>query len=180
MLDHVYELNEDTPKVKCEPGGRISPSLVFGIDTTLFQLNERNLTGDTFVADHHAREIDLIHVRPQSQQSADDFGTLTKQSLESFLSSLKKEDVYRVKGLIWLTSSSATESSDSTTGLYILNWAFERYTLTALSQEKLQKQEAWTPGHVELVFMGRGLSFIRDSVQSYFSSYHVSLDEANE
>ncbi|KAJ3013060.1 UNVERIFIED_CONTAM: hypothetical protein HDU68_000891 [Siphonaria sp. JEL0065] len=72
ILDHVYELNEDTPKIKCNGTQGVSPSLIFGIDTKLFQLSSdgsipatTEMGGSTeWISDsnHHANEVDLVQV----------------------------------------------------------------------------------------------------------------------
>ncbi|KAI9349530.1 CobW/HypB/UreG, nucleotide-binding domain-containing protein [Obelidium mucronatum] len=73
VLDHVYELNEETPKIKCNGTQGVSPSLIFGIDTKLFQLASDGSTipettemgGSTdWLKDrnHHANEVDLVQV----------------------------------------------------------------------------------------------------------------------
>ncbi|KAJ3327051.1 hypothetical protein HDU76_012405 [Blyttiomyces sp. JEL0837] len=68
VLDHVYELNEDTPKIKCEGLTGVSPDLVFGIDTQLFQINAKaeggthgslELLGDP---NHHENEVDIVQI----------------------------------------------------------------------------------------------------------------------
>ena len=41
VMDKVYDLNEDTPKIKAGPRGSVDPNLVFGLDTKLFQLVDK-------------------------------------------------------------------------------------------------------------------------------------------
>ncbi|KAI9205606.1 CobW/HypB/UreG, nucleotide-binding domain-containing protein [Polychytrium aggregatum] len=65
VLDNVNELNTDTPKLKCEGTHGVSPDLVFGIDTKLFQLGnaqEREKWNGLMDPEHHSNEIDLIQV----------------------------------------------------------------------------------------------------------------------
>ncbi|TPX78601.1 hypothetical protein CcCBS67573_g00125 [Chytriomyces confervae] len=73
VLDHVYELNEDTPKIKCNGTSGVSPDLIFGIDTKLFQISSANTPIEPNVdggstdwmnidSQHHANEVDLIQI----------------------------------------------------------------------------------------------------------------------
>eukprot|EP00126_Sphaerothecum_destruens_P011780 Sdes_comp20959_c0_seq2m18711 len=68
VLDHVYELNTDTPKEKVSRGADgVSPSLVFGLDSKLFSSMEdlRGSESDTFQAisrNHHSREVEILEI----------------------------------------------------------------------------------------------------------------------
>ncbi|KAI9488368.1 CobW/HypB/UreG, nucleotide-binding domain-containing protein [Zychaea mexicana] len=108
VIDHVNELNTDTPKVKCGENGAISPDLVFGLDTQLFS--------NVFDPKHQENEVDLIQVIQQRRGSS-----LSKDQLVKFLETMPKDDIYRIKGFIRLDQDNA---------LYILNHAFGRHTLT--------------------------------------------------
>ena len=114
VMDHVYELNTDTPKLKVPVDG-ISPSLVFGLDTKLFDSRAVEATGDTR---HHAREVDLIHI----QHPMDGVSPYSRDSFDELLKHLSKDSVYRIKGFIRFTG-------DPT--VWIVNWAFERLQMVA-------------------------------------------------
>ncbi|KAJ3411528.1 hypothetical protein HDV05_002089 [Chytridiales sp. JEL 0842] len=61
LLDHVYDLNPDTPKLKCENSKGVSPDLIFGIDSTLFRLQQEgqsNFEG----GGHMKNDVDLLTV----------------------------------------------------------------------------------------------------------------------
>ncbi|KAJ3267530.1 hypothetical protein HK104_005797, partial [Borealophlyctis nickersoniae] len=66
VLDHVYTLNEDTPKLKSEGTNGVSPDLVFGLDTKLFSLADREDQVKEWDGrmdrGHHYREVDLCTV----------------------------------------------------------------------------------------------------------------------
>ncbi|KAI8608314.1 CobW/HypB/UreG, nucleotide-binding domain-containing protein [Chytriomyces sp. MP71] len=166
VLDHVYELNEETPKIKCNMDKGVSPNLIFGIDTKLFQIAtegedggiESNVAGGStewLTSDHHANEADLMqivfpppsgsHCEPgctheHGDQYAHDHGEgknvdaparlFTEASLEAFLKPLPSDTFYRIKGAIRIQN----DAGDSR--LYIINWAFGRYTLTSVSEKK--------------------------------------------
>ncbi|ORY30733.1 cobW-domain-containing protein [Rhizoclosmatium globosum] len=151
VIDHISDLNEDTPKLKCNGTNGVSPSLLFGIDTKLFELSADgsvptvSMMGEiTGPENHHANEVDLVQImypapltsscedhecrdhRHHSHES-DTASSIslpskfTKESLESFLAPLPKDYFYRIKGSIRVDSN-----------LYIINWAFGRYTLTSV------------------------------------------------
>src|SRR4051812_31404798 len=121
VLDHVNDLNTDTPKVKCD-GKTASPELLFGLDTQLFQLQldkapegDEHLMGDG--GQHFDNEVDLILVErslPDGGSSADKL--LSKEAFEAFLGTLPKENVFRLKGLVRLAESGQQH-------LYIVNHA---------------------------------------------------------
>jgi G3E family GTPase len=197
VLDHVYELNEDTPKLKCEGNVGVDPELVFGIDTKLFELrnkekDEKAMQELVGGQDHHKSEVDIIQIiSPNVQTSSDDAShdhcknenchhehehdhsnsnqmesvgeetprkrpkIHTESSLTTFLNTLSKENIYRVKGIIRLQKDTSTNTSqnqdphgpqskqqaenndDSDTSLYILNWAFSRFTLTPITKPEI-------------------------------------------
>ncbi|KAJ2595479.1 hypothetical protein EV177_008131, partial [Coemansia sp. RSA 1804] len=65
VIDHVNELNTDTPKIKVNIGNSIDPDVAFGIDTTLFKLSEKAYSGDDSanMHDHHSQEVDVVEIR---------------------------------------------------------------------------------------------------------------------
>ena len=138
VVDHVNELNTDTPKLVWKPDG-LRQEMVFGIDTTLFDLSSRQ---DSYWQhldrDHHDREIDLIQMQDCS---------CSRQALTTFLDSLSKESVYRVKGIITVDNSPM-----------ILNWGFSRYTLDVLDN----------PPHFRVVVMGVDLRWQLDRFKQFF------------
>ncbi|KAJ3113648.1 hypothetical protein HDU96_003117 [Phlyctochytrium bullatum] len=60
VLDRVYDLNEDTPVLRCNSDGGISSEVIFGLDSKLHLLQN-----ESTIDDHHEREVDLIHVQKQ-------------------------------------------------------------------------------------------------------------------
>lgn len=119
VLDKVNELNLDTTKVRFSlVEGGVSADLVFGLDSKLFEISnkERDSSEFTLETDHHQNEVDVIRIK---YDSGPDW---TQSDLDKFLSSLSVESFYRVKGVIELE-----------TEFYILNWAFGRYSLTLLT-----------------------------------------------
>ncbi|KAJ3200196.1 hypothetical protein HDU82_009114 [Entophlyctis luteolus] len=150
LLDHVYELNEDTPKLKCNGTRGVSLDLLFGIDTKLFQLESAISEKNEQDLHHQENEVDLVRImfpppvaghdhrctdenvckHDQGVDGVDlEFPCLfTVQSLESFLKTLPVDVFYRIKGLVRVQST-----DDDTASLWILNWAVGRHTLTQIS-----------------------------------------------
>ncbi|KAJ2366032.1 hypothetical protein IW150_006051, partial [Coemansia sp. RSA 2607] len=139
VVDHVNELNTDTPKIKADRETGVDPSVVFGIDTMLFRLSERDADAtqghDTDIAhEHHSQEVDLIEIRRSAHEGLS-VPVLDTASFVQFLKLLPADEVYRVKGIVRLSGTVADES-DSTTRepsvmtdpsdgvLYIINHAF--------------------------------------------------------
>ncbi|KAJ3040678.1 hypothetical protein HDV00_010571 [Rhizophlyctis rosea] len=192
VLDHVYHLNEDTPKLKCEGEHGVSPDLVFGLDTKLFSLAPTASTTKSSTdkewdgrmdLNHHYQEVDLITVADppiesehgcgegaqcghvlghghehQHSHDNDDHNPspLTKESLETFLNTLSKDDIYRVKGLVRLQISASKDE------LHVLNWAFGRFTLTPIDSTNREDIK------VRVTLMGQGLRMVLERVRQGF------------
>lgn len=112
VLDDVYDLNLDTPKVKTDRGV-VDPDLIFGIDTKLFSSIDEsaNIKDEK----HHANEVDLIEIKTDKKFEQDVFNT--------FLEGLSKSYFFRIKGMINFTD-----------GPYLVNYVFGRFNF-----EKLKK-----------------------------------------
>ncbi|KAJ2552321.1 hypothetical protein EV175_003360, partial [Coemansia sp. RSA 1933] len=123
VIDHVNELNTDTPKIKVDKDTPIDPDVAFGIDTTLFKLSDAafvaadgstatNPGSGSEMLDHHSQEVDLIEIHrtwaDHALTSLFDPGEFT-----SFLKSLPADDVYRVKGIVRLAGLVDDEASSS-------------------------------------------------------------------
>ena len=145
LIDHLNTLNDTTPKIKCQGRDGVDPSLVMGLDSTLFQLGTPDLSDG-----HHHDEVQTVTVyrghQPRGPQCThpdhsdcghshsesdlhphdgaevqEDGSHVPEKTLTDALSGLSKETVWRVKGFVRLES-----------GHYILNWAFGRHELTPL------------------------------------------------
>jgi hypothetical protein len=126
-MDHLYTLNDETPKIKCQPPHTVDPALIFGVQSKLF------LTNDKPVGDGDHDEVETLtigalgvqdhrhtHVPEPDSKGAHAPRALAKETLDAALQLLPKDTVWRVKGFILLSEG----------GWHILNWAFGRYTLT--------------------------------------------------
>lgn len=151
MIDHVNELNTDTPKVKCDRDG-VSPDLVFGLDTQLFTVaynKTHSLDEMVFDPKHQENEVDLVQVIQMTDQQQQ---ALSKEQLEAFLDSMPKEDIYRIKGFVRLGGD-----------LYIVNHAFGRYTLTPV--ENPETLEDAKDIRVKVTVMGQDLRMYENQIK---------------
>ena len=154
VLDSVNDLNLDTPKVKFSLKDGISSDVVFGIDTKLFELanREEQAVEFTLERDHHENEVDVIRIK---YDSGPDW---SQSELDMFLSSLSVEYYYRVKGVIRLG-----------TEVYILNWAFGRYSLTLATKTFSEISK------VHLNIMGIDLKYTVQTLEKSFGAGNVIL-----
>ncbi|KAI9480700.1 MAG: CobW/HypB/UreG, nucleotide-binding domain-containing protein [Benjaminiella poitrasii] len=153
VIDHVNVLNTDTPKVKCDKAG-ISPDLVFGLDTQLFKVGyEKNHTLEESVFDpkHQENEVDLIQIL---QSTAENDSFLTTEQFESFLKTMPKEDIYRIKGFVRLDDGK----------LAIVNHAFGRWTITPVENE--DTLDNTKDVQVRITVMGDGLRMYTEKVKA--------------
>ncbi len=123
-LDDVYELNPTTPKIKTNEG-LVSPDVIFGLDSTLFDLQSGHTDRDT---DHHHNEVEVVEF------SAD--GALDAQAVLDALSQLPKDYVHRIKGVVYTAA-----------GPQLLNIAFGRGQLVPLKQYDGQQTRLVVMGH---------------------------------
>ncbi|KUL86105.1 hypothetical protein ZTR_07686 [Talaromyces verruculosus] len=142
------ELEAPTPWVKSDKG-KVDKDVLLGIDGALISKGGLDGHGHDHKHGHdhghdHQSEVEVLSLALPASQ---DNGVVDLAKFMSLLKSSSKEEVYRIKGTIrcsasqipensdptFLTSSSATPSSDSNATTYILNWAFGRWTFTPTS-----------------------------------------------
>ncbi len=112
-LDDVYEINLDTPKIFTDRG-KVNPSLVFGLDTKVF--NSSEIVTDFY---HQEMEVDLIEILPKENY--------TKDKLETILSEYPKKNFYRIKGVV-----------KSEFGYFVINYAFGKFEIISIKNRKTQ------------------------------------------
>ncbi|KAJ1645297.1 hypothetical protein J3B02_001058 [Coemansia erecta] len=186
VIDHVNELNTDTPKLKADRDLGVDPNIVFGIDTPLFLLSERDRSAhygggaleSNDQLNHHKQEVDVIDI---CRSQGDDFTStaIDTSSFISFLKDLPTDEVYRVKGIICLSEaapddSSSTEIDTNATDkrpvvngiLYILNHAFGRFTFTRLTLDI----ESYKDVIARITVIGNGLRIHLPAIQKGLSA----------
>ncbi|CAG8458918.1 11293_t:CDS:2 [Funneliformis caledonium] len=177
VIDHINDLNTDTPKIKCEGKNGVSPDLIFGIDTKLFDLAIKfSELIDPSINNHHQNEIDLIQIIV-TRQSSSLVSPFTKKHFETFLESLSNNDIYRLKGFVRLMHDS-NEGENSK--LYIVNHAFGRYTLTQIQRSLNNSDEEDIL--IKITIMGVDLRIHLQKIKTglCINNEHVSLHLAHK
>jgi G3E family GTPase len=160
VMDHLFTLNESTPKLRAQGRRGVPPSLVFGLDSKLYLggANEKELE----IEGNHHDEVETVTIsRGRTRQNSnhshehdhehslnnialnDDRSPpipLTPSLLDTALASAPKDFIYRIKGYVTFSDGRRV----------ILNWAFGRYDLTELGADKNDRDN----GDLRLSVMG--------------------------
>ena len=159
-LDRVGDLEVDVAKVKSTKGW-VDMGIVFGVDGGLAkQLTESEVNGDETNGNHetngvsngdsnshkhshtnglshnHQSEVEVLSLNLQGAANT----TISTQKLQTLLTTAPKDEVYRIKALITLSSTPTNSDPDipspapNASGRYILNWAFGRWTFTPVAE----------------------------------------------
>ncbi|KAI4195387.1 MAG: hypothetical protein LQ346_003463 [Caloplaca aetnensis] len=139
-LDRVGDLDLQIATVKSEKG-RVDQSLLLGLDSALAKDGDSVHGGyskDKQPHDHaadHQTEVEVLSVNLVSE--GDTAKSVNLDSLETFLLSAPKDEVYRIKAMVSASHPLASSSGDvdgsgpqGDIATYILNWAFGRWTFT--------------------------------------------------
>ncbi|KAJ6438303.1 CobW domain-containing protein [Purpureocillium lavendulum] len=159
-LDRVGDLDVDVAKVKSTKGW-VDMDIVFGVDGGLAQeLTEEEVNGSKHNGeknhshnhDHsngnshghsHQQEVEVLSIELKAP-SGTTSPTVSGDKLLSLLKAAPKDEAYRIKAVLTLSSPPVNSDPDvpapgpSPQGRYILNWAFGRWTFTpvAAAQEE--------------------------------------------
>ncbi|RFU81597.1 domain containing [Trichoderma arundinaceum] len=156
-LDRVGDLDVDVARVKSDKGF-VDMGVVFGVDGGLakeltevevngngehnhnHQTNGAHQTnGDSHKHEHshgHQSEVEVLSVELKSDSGA----AVSTDKLLNLLKSAPKDEVYRIKSVLTLSSTPKNSDPDvpqpesNPRGRYILNWAFGRWTFTSLAE----------------------------------------------
>lgn len=155
-VDRVGDLGVDTAWVRSRKG-LVDLGVVVGIDGALInkktedfgkevaaeEKSHQHQHGDHEHYDNHQDEVEVLSVVLKSNTEDSSSSSINIEEFEDLLLSAPKDEVYRIKGLV----ASRTPPPDSTgerrpsltsgTGVYVLNWAFSRWTYTALGSGDL-------------------------------------------
>ncbi|KAI4116841.1 MAG: hypothetical protein LQ345_002811 [Seirophora villosa] len=140
-LDRVGDLELQIANVKSDKG-RVDQSLLLGLDSALAKDGDSVHGGyskDKQPHDHsadHQNEVEVLSVNLVSE--GDPPKSVNLDSLETFLLSAPKDEVYRIKAIVSASHPLASSSGDvdesagpaGSINTYILNWAFGRWTFT--------------------------------------------------
>jgi len=165
--DRVGDLDVQTAWVKSKKG-RVDVGIIMGIDGALISKKSISLNSVENQHQHHndhehehyenhQDEIEVLNVVLYAEGTGD--GKIPGIKLDDFedlLLGAPKDEVYRIKGLV-AASSPPTDSSGEKVpdlkggvGVYILNWAFSRWTYV---QMKATDTSALNGASARLTFM---------------------------
>lgn len=143
-LDRVGDLELQIANVKSDHG-RVDMSLLLGLDSTLAKditlqapLEVQEAHSHEHKADHQS-EVEVLSVTLSSKGGK--ASAVNLESLETFLLSAPKDEIYRIKAIVAASRPPASSGGDAeaamvrqgqTTADYILNWAFGRWNFTPM------------------------------------------------
>ncbi|CBX97098.1 hypothetical protein IAQ61_007959 [Plenodomus lingam] len=143
----ALEVEPPIPRTKSTRGW-VDKEIVFGLDARLAGSTEGEaLLGEGEKEHNHAHssEVEVLSVILNGD------GVVDTEKLARFLQDPTKDEVYRIKGILYASTPPKSSDPDMPTTLsttegrarYILNWAFGRWTFTAvpLAQPETQEQE---------------------------------------
>ncbi|MCJ1453383.1 hypothetical protein MMC28_003730 [Mycoblastus sanguinarius] len=148
-LDRVGDLELQVATVKSHKG-RVDHSLLLGLDSALAKdidplLHEHHGHGEKNKNEHnhssdHQSEVEVLSISLSTEDIMAHGVNL--DSLETFMLSAPKDEIYRIKGIINASRPPASSAGNiepaaihegQTTAKYILNWAFGRWNFTPMS-----------------------------------------------
>ena len=146
-LDRLGDLELQFAWVKSDKGW-VDQSVLIGIDGALIakegllvaaEINNNAKTHYAHAHDHQ-QEVEVLSVvlNPAGQRCA-----VGLDAFEEFLLAAPKDEIYRIKGLLLASKPPADSTgvrkppTTSGEGLYVLNWAFGRWTYTPLSSQEI-------------------------------------------
>lgn len=142
-LDRVGDLELQVATVKSDKG-QVDNSVLLGFDSAFAKEMDPLLsTIDDHDHDHskdHQSEVEVLSVTLSSEDVLTHGVNL--DSLETFLLSAPKDEIYRIKAVVKASRPPASSGGDvepavihqgQTSAKYILNWAFGRWTFTPMS-----------------------------------------------
>lgn len=149
VIDRVNDLNTDAPKVYVNVDEPVSPELIFGLDTKLFQLQgalgpsnkglQEELDKHGSVT-HHKNELDTMEIKCFAAEN-DTYVGLSLEKFEKFLGTLDKEDVYRLKGFVRLSGIKDPSSDSTMTAICVVNHAFGKWTIIPVPEKTVLEPE---------------------------------------
>lgn len=144
-LDRVGDLELQVATVKSERG-RVDQSVLLGVDGASgkdfesFPNTHDDHDGYHDHSNDHQSEVEVLSVSLSSEDIMNHGVNL--ESLETFLLSAPKDEIYRIKAIVKASRPPASSGGDvepavirqgQTSAKYILNWAFGRWTFTPMS-----------------------------------------------
>lgn len=136
-IDRVLalELDVQTPREKSDKGW-VNKDLLLGLDAKLASFAGNHGHDHDHASDHQS-EVEVLSVTLNSSNPANG---VNMEKLLDWLRSPPKDEIYRIKGIFHCLDApaastgekAASPSNPGSPGRYILNWAFGRWTFTAV------------------------------------------------
>ncbi|TID27831.1 putative GTP-binding protein YjiA [Venturia nashicola] len=141
----ALELDVQTPREKSDKGW-VNKDLLLGLDAKLASF-EGKYGHDHEHANDHQSEVEVLSVTLTSSHPANG---VNMEKLFDWLNSPPKDEVYRIKGIFYCLDAPAASTGEKAAsppipgspGRYILNWAFGRWTFTAVSAPASSEETA--------------------------------------
>ena len=135
--DKILDLDVDPPIPRQKSSkGWVDKNIVFGLDAKLAKAVEQPTeNGHAHEHNHdHSSEVEVLSITLTGKDSND---SVDSDKLAKLLEDPTKDEVYRIKGVMYASSPPQSSDKDISTpstatgrGRYILNWAFGRWTFT--------------------------------------------------
>ncbi|EXJ70741.1 uncharacterized protein A1O5_05731 [Cladophialophora psammophila CBS 110553] len=156
-LDRVGDLDVQVAWVKSQRGW-VDVEVIMGIDGAMvrdeglrgaIEFNEDNAYGDHH-HHHHQEEVEVLSVVLTNEDVTKPPQSVVLESFEDMLLSAPKDEVYRIKGLVLSSRPPPDSTGDRKPSiavdsegqsLYVLNWAFGRWTYTPLPSTAFSAME---------------------------------------
>lgn len=155
-VDRVGDLEVDVARVKSAKGW-VDMNLVFGVDGGLAKAltdkdvntehhDDQNGHKHNGTNDHshtHQNEVEVLSIELTAPSAA-----VSTPKLLTFLQAAPKDEVYRIKAIVTLSSTpqnsdvDVPQPKDHAGGRYILNWAFGRWTFTPMPEEQQEHESS--------------------------------------
>lgn len=135
--DKILDLDVDPPIPRQKSSkGWVDKNIVFGLDAKLAKAVEQATeNGHAHEHNHdHSSEVEVLSITLTGKDAND---SVDLDKLAKLLEDPTKDEVYRIKGVMYASSPPQSSDKDISTpstatgrGRYILNWAFGRWTFT--------------------------------------------------
>ncbi|KIW71927.1 hypothetical protein PV04_00154 [Phialophora macrospora] len=187
-LDRVGDLDVQVAWVKSQRGW-VDVEIVMGIDGAMvrdeglraaIEFNEENTHesadghdhdhGHGHGGTHHQDEVEVLSVVLTNEDPSKPPQGVVLESFEDLLLSAPKDEVYRIKGLVLSSKPPPDSTGDSKPSiavdsegqsLYVLNWAFGRWTYTPLPSRAFKAMENASARLTFILARGEAARWIR-------------------
>ena len=146
-MDHLYTLNDETPKIKCQGKNGVDLTLVFGIESKL-SLERMEAAESTAVHDE-VETVTVFRDGKHSHTHSHGIADIDKDTLIQALNTLPRESVWRAKGFVKLSES-----------WFSVNWAFGRYDIQEYTGRDME-------GTLRMTLMGSHESVRKAGTQKF-------------